>query len=195
MGDKVELQEDSNLGWDFGHARGRHLTVPRLIFSMLLLMSVRCVEQHFAEHILDAVIHGSQMCRTKMISRKKKRRGLGSKKQLDNYSHLYCSFQSKIHWSVEGLNPCIWTEKNISLIYQSFPKGIRQSTKRMANKMKTAVLRVKRNKVFACFAWERNMMSRVICMCFIPHIHTNLTLHIFNSINTLLLLSVFSFFS
>lgn len=69
-----------------------------LIFPMLLLMSVTCVEQHFAEHILDAVIHVSQTCQTEMLKEKKIREGgKGSKKQLDRFSHLYSSFQSKIH--------------------------------------------------------------------------------------------------
>lgn len=42
---------------------------------MLLFMSVRCVEQHFAEDILDAVIHVSQMCQNVMIEEEKRREG------------------------------------------------------------------------------------------------------------------------
>lgn len=44
-----------------------------LIFSMLRLMSVRCVEKHFVEDILDAVIHVSQTCQREMIEEKEKR--------------------------------------------------------------------------------------------------------------------------
>lgn len=46
--------------------------MPRLIFSMLLLMSVRCVEQHFAEDVLDVVIPVSQTCRNEMIKEGKR---------------------------------------------------------------------------------------------------------------------------
>lgn len=46
--------------------------MPRLIFPMLMLMSVRYIEQHFAQHILDAVIHVSQTCK---IKEKKLERG------------------------------------------------------------------------------------------------------------------------
>lgn len=49
--------------------------MPRLIFSMPLLMSVRCVEQHFAGDILDAVIHVSQTCQSAMIEEEREERG------------------------------------------------------------------------------------------------------------------------
>lgn len=49
--------------------------MPRLIFSMLLLMSVRCVEQHFAEDILDVVVHVSQTSQDEMIEEGKRGEG------------------------------------------------------------------------------------------------------------------------
>ncbi len=111
--------------WDeaFGHAWGRHLSVPGLIFSMLLCMSVRCVEQHFAEDILDAVIHVSQMCQNVMIEEENEERGKSSRQQPDRCSRL-CSFRREI--LLQGFSICLtkhlygWTSKKCQVCESFF---------------------------------------------------------------------------